>query len=730
MNANSLTNETKKAIGKAYDMAVELGFTAIEPPLLALVIFVHQRSMAEAVLREKNLPIAEFIDTLAEAVSNLPRHSNPQTHPAEQPDISDDLNSLLVACAEDNRQVTPEKVFRAVVRQYCPDTPQQTPPARPSGQPRETERPRQGRRSALSLYARDLKQQAADNKLSPVIGRENEMEQVITTLLRKDKPNPILVGHPGVGKTAVVEGVAMRINKGDVPGRAAAFHIYALDLPQLVAGASAAGQFEQRLKDVIAEAKADPDIVLFIDEIHSLIGTGTNPAMDAANILKPALARGEIKVIGATTDEEKRQIFDNDKALERRVQPIRVEEPSPEDTLTILRGIKTSYEKHHGLTIEDASLEKAVELSSRFMTERYQPDKAKDVMDQAAAATQYHKGNLVTVETIYATISKLTGIPVEKLGSDEKRSLLNMEERLRMHVLGQDEAIHVIAEAIRSNKVNLSDTTRPIGSFFFLGPTGTGKTELAKTLADLLTGSRDNMLRLDMSEYQAPHNVARLIGAPPGYVGYGRGGQLTEAVRQKPYCVILLDEIEKAHPRVAEVLLQVLDDGRLTDGEGRVVNFKNTIIIMTSNIGSHEVAQRRTPIGFNAPAPETVVTDVAKEALKAHFPPEFINRIDEIVCFNALDSDLLLRIARKQIGELAQRLAANGHTVTFDDAVANFVVETDADPAYGARPINRVIKRHLEAPIARRILETEGDEPLTLHVSVRDGKPVFESAQA
>ena len=718
MNPNRLTNETTKAMDKAYEMAVQMGFSAIEPPLLAIVLLVNNRHMAEAVLLEKNLSVAQFMDTLAEALSTIPRRTNPQSSRENQPDISDSLNRLLIACAEESRQVTPEKIFRALVREYYPET------------PRHTRRERQGNRSALALYARDLKQLAAENKLSPVIGREEEIEQVIKTLLRKTKSNPVLVGDPGTGKTAIAEGVAMRIESGDVPPQAASFHLYAVDLASMVAGASAYGQFEQRLKDLMAAATADPEAVLFIDELHQLIGTGGNHAMDAANILKPALARGEIKVIGATTYDEYREYVESDKAFERRFQKVRVEELSPEQTLEVLRGIKPSFEAFHCLAIEEAALEEAVDLSQRYMTARHLPDKAIDVLDEAASNVRYRQGHTVGVEEIRAVIGKLTGVPAEKLDQNQSHALLELEDRLGTHVFGQDEAIRAVSAVIRRNKVNISDTTRPIGSFLCVGPTGVGKTELAKTLAEEVMGSIDKVIRIDMSEYQQPHNVSRLFGAPPGYVGYGRGGQLTEAVRQQPYSVILLDEIEKAHPRVFETLLQVLDDGRMTDGEGRTVDFRNTIILMTSNLGSREAAQRqrRTPVGFNAPsAPVTTADDSIEQAVKACFAPEFLNRLDGVIHFNALDRNLLLRIARKQLDELSQRLSDGGHTVRFEEEVAGYIVDTDADPAYGARPIRRAIERCLIEPITRMILEKGGEEPLTLHVSTHEGRLSFES---
>ena len=714
MNYELLSPETRDAISDAHFIAKEQGFQEIEPPVLAIALYARHRRMAESVLNEKSLSPQDFQTTIVDALDAIPKSQNPR------PGISPDLDRLLASCTDGRSEVSTEKVFRAIVQAYCPNPPRREEPPRHRTATRSDT-------SALALYARDLKQLAAENKLDPVIGREAEVEQVLKTLTRKTKSNPLLVGEPGVGKTAIAEAVAMRIHEGNVPEQAATFHLYALDLAQMVAGASAMGQFEERLKAVMREAQADPNTVLFIDEIHQLIGTGSNNAMDAANILKPALARREIKVIGATTFDEYRQWIEHDKAFERRFQMIRVEELSPEDTLTVLRGIKPSFEKFHGLTIEDAALEEAVELSQRFMTTRHQPDKSIDVIDEAASNVRYSRGDTVTPDSIRAVIGKLTGIPVEKIGREEARGLLNLEERLGRHVYGQDEAIAAMAAVIRRNKVNISDTTRPIGSFLCVGPTGVGKTELAKAWAEELMNSRDNLIRIDMSEYQQAHNVSRLFGAPPGYVGYGQGGQLTEAVRQKPYSVILLDEIEKAHPRVFETLLQVLDDGRMTDGEGRVVNFRNTLILMTSNIGSREVARQRTPIGFGATRPQEAENETVMNAVKSCFAPEFLNRLDGIIQFNALSRDLLLRIASKQLDELKERLSANGHRVEFDDTVAIYVVDTDADPTYGARPIRRVIERHIIEPITRRILENGGEEGLSLRVSVCNGALSFET---
>ncbi len=688
---------------------------------------------------------------------------------------------------------------------------------------------------ALEKYARNLTDVARKGKLDPVVGRDEEIRRIIQVLTRRTKNNPVLIGEPGVGKTAIVEGLAQRIVNGDIPSTLEGKQVISLDLGALVAGAKYRGEFEDRLKAVLKEVeKRAGEIILFIDEIHTLVGAGAaEGSMDASNMLKPALARGELHCVGATTLDEYRKYIEKDAALERRFQPVLVQEPSEEDTIAILRGIKEKYEVHHGVRIQDAATVAAVTLSSRYITDRFLPDKAIDLIDEAASRLrieidsmpteidqlerkkikleieqealkkekdqasserlakvredlanlddglkamkgqwtlekdiiqsirdiktkidQAHMeeqraeraGDLskvaeirygkivqlnkdlesansrlseiqeqhqmlkeeVSAEDVAAVVAKWTGIPVDKLLEGEKEKLVHAEEALGGRVIGQREAIVAVANAVRRARAGLQDPDRPLGSFIFLGPTGVGKTELARSLAEFLFDSEQAMIRIDMSEYMEKHSVARLIGAPPGYVGYDEGGMLTEAVRRRPYAVILLDEIEKAHPDVFNVLLQVLDDGRMTDGKGRTVDFKNTILIMTSNLGSHiimEMAQTD---------PETMRRQI-DDLLHRQFKPEFLNRIDEIITFHGLTRDNLSQIVDIQIKRMAKRLAEHKYKVTLTKEAKQFLVDTGYDPAFGARPLKRAIQRYIEDPLALEILEgnfAEGDHIL------------------
>ena len=634
---------------------------------------------------------------------------------------------------------------------------------------KEKEKPKRKDTPTLNLYGIDLIERADKNRLDPVIGRKDETQRLLEILCRRMKNNPCLIGEPGVGKTAVVEGLAQRILLGEVPDMIKNKRIYTLDVTSMLAGAKYRGECVERLKKVLNEVKYSEDIILFIDEIHNIVGAGgAEGAIDASNILKPALARGEIQCIGATTTDEYRKNIEKDSALERRFQPIVVKEPNKEDSILILHGIKEKYEIHHNVKLTDEAIEAAVNLSSRYITDRFLPDKAIDLIDEAAAKVRIESmitppkffkqeeliSNLkvekeeaikiqdfelaarlrdqelllqeelerdrelwreenaskiyeVNKEHIAKVVSKWTQIPVERLTEKESSRLLKLEEKLSKRVIGQLEAIKTISKAVRRSRVGLKDPKRPIGSFAFLGPTGVGKTELCKALAEAMFGDENKFIRLDMSEYMEKHGVARLIGAPPGYVGYEEGGQLTEKVRRSPYSVILFDEIEKAHPDIFNVLLQILEDGVLTDGKGRTVDFKNTIIIMTSNIGADKL-DKKNAVGFSAREDNEQDYDNMKslmlEELKQSFKPEFINRLDDIVVFHSLEKEHLLKIVDLMIGSLKERLNDLQLSLNFSQECKEFLVKKGTELKYGARPLRRVITKYIEDKLSEELL--------------------------
>jgi len=631
----------------------------------------------------------------------------------------------------------------------------------------------------LEKYSRDLTAVAREGKLDPVIGRDNEIQRVMQILSRRTKNNPVLIGEAGVGKTAIIEGLAQKIAKNDVPEILSGKKVVALDLGALVAGTRFRGEFEERLKAAIQEVqKAEGEIILFIDELHTVVGAGAaQGALDASNMLKPALARGELQCVGATTLDEYHKHIEKDSALERRFAPVYVEEPSVEDTIKMLHGIRDRYEAHHKVRFSDEALTAAAQLSSRYVTDRHLPDKAIDLMDEAAAKLRValyslpddlkemkseldllvaeeeqaglerdyeraarkkaerlriegefkqlrdkweeeHKlDEVVDVDDIAQVVAQWTGIPVSQMMESESERLLQMEDRLHERIIGQEEAISAIADAIRRARSGLKDPRRPIGSFIFIGPSGVGKTELAKALAEFMFDDEDAMVRLDMSEYREQHTVSRLFGAPPGYVGYEEGGQLTEAVRRRPYRVILFDEIEKAHPEVWNALLQILDDGRLTDGQGQVVDFRNTVLIMTSNLGTEFVRKGGT-LGFlqtSSNGEDRQEHDKIDKALKSTFRPEFLNRVDEIIMFSSLSLEDMRKIVVLQMAEVQTRLSEHGLKVELSDEARDWLAETGYDPAFGARPLRRVLQKHIESPLSVKLLGgeyTSGDEIL------------------
>ena len=854
MDLNKFTQKSLQAVQDCQKLAYQYGNQKIGQEHLLLSLLTQEESLIDRLLAKMDINHEGFKVQATKLVEKLVKVSGGQVY------LSDDLNRTLMQAEEEAKQmddeyVSVEHLFLALIETANSNIKtllrnfevtregflQALSTVR--GNQRVTSDNPEATYDSLSKYAEDLVGKARAQKMDPVIGRDTEIRNIIRILSRKTKNNPVLIGEPGVGKTAVIEGLAQRIVKGDVPDGLKDKKIYSLDMGALVAGAKYRGEFEERLKAVLAEVKkSDGEIILFIDELHLIVGAGkTDGAMDASNMLKPMLARGELHCIGATTLDEYRQYIEKDKALERRFQPVMVDEPTVEDTIAILRGLKERYEVFHGVKITDSALVAAATLSHRYITDRFLPDKAIDLVDEACAlikteldsmpteldeqrrkimqleieesalkketdnlskerladlqkelaemrdtfntqkaqwdnekhsveklqklreqiedinkqiqkakqnydlekAAELQYGELpklqqqleveekqvkesdrslvheaVTDDEIARIISRWTGIQVTKLTEGERTKLLGLEDELHKRVVGQDEGVRLVTDAILRSKAGIKDPTKPIGSFLFLGPTGVGKTELAKTLAATLFDDEQNMVRIDMSEYMEKYSVSRLIGAPPGYVGYEEGGQLTEAVRRKPYSVVLFDEIEKAHPDVFNVLLQVLDDGRITDSQGRTVDFKNTILIMTSNIGSPYLLDGIDEKGDIKPeAQEQVMND-----LRGHFRPEFLNRLDEIIMFKPLTKDNVGKIVDLMVKELSDRLADQELSLELTDAAKQMVVDNGYDPVYGARPLKRYLQNYVETLTAKKILSGDVHAGDTIVLDVKDGE--------
>ena len=810
MFEDRLTEKAKIALNNAAEAALELGHSYVGTEHLLVGLVRETEGVAGKILEANNLSdeqIIEKIDALigtGEPLDNITPEVTPRTKRVMQNSYVEarrlghnyvGTEHLLIAILREAESIavkilvelsiSPQKLYNEIL-DLLNDTLSDG-----NIEERHEEPTSNGRSNVPTLmkFGRDLTKMANEEKLDPVIGRDTEIERVVHILSRRTKNNPCLIGEPGVGKTAVAEGLAQKIASGDVPEILKNKKVITLDMSSMIAGAKYRGEFEERLKKAMEEIHKAGNIILFIDELHTIIGAGAaEGAIDAANILKPALARGELQVIGATTLEEYRKYIEKDAALERRFQPITLDEPTEEESIQILHGIRDKYEAHHRVKITDKAIESAVKLSSRYISDRFLPDKAIDLIDEAAsririktltappdvkdledkiASVKKEKEAAITVqdyekaaslrdeekaltEELNATkenwkktntsreavvteseiaeiIAMWTGIPVKSIEETESERLLKLEELLHERVVGQDEAVTAISKAIRRGRVGLKDPKRPIGSFIFLGPTGVGKTELSKALAEAMFGDEEAMIRIDMSEYMEKHTVSRLVGSPPGYVGYDEGGQLTEKVRRKPYSVVLFDEIEKAHPDVFNILLQILEDGILTDSQGRRVDFRNTVIIMTSNLGARKITEVKKSLGFSAAVDsaerdyEQIKSDVMSEVKEA-FRPEFLNRIDEIIVFHQLTNDDIKEISVKMLGQLIKRLKDNNIIAEFTDEAIEKIASEGFDPVYGARPIRRVIQSEIEDMIAEKMLEGKINSGDTITVSVEGNK--------
>ena len=806
------TEKANKSLNAAVKAAEDLGHTYIGSEHILLGLLSDTSTVAGAVLAAHNITYADIEEELKRSIGvGVPTELQPDDFTPRSKNILE--TSVAFARQMGQQLVGTEHVLLAIAREgscsatlllsragvSMQDIVNDVSKALMGGTANAGTDNKDGGKeneSMLSQFGRDLTKLAKDGKIDPVIGRQKEIERVIQILSRRTKNNPCLIGEPGVGKTAIAEGLALKIVSGEVPELLKDKKIYSLDLTGMVAGTKYRGDFEERIKKVIDEVKNAKDVILFIDEVHTLIGAGSaEGAADAANILKPSLARGELQIIGATTIEEYRKHIEKDAALERRFQPVMVDEPSQEEAIEILKGIKDKYEAHHKVKITDEAIESAVKLSTRYIGDRYLPDKAIDLIDEAASrvrlrsytapsdlkeledkkksveaeklsavnAQEFERAaalrdeerkldkeikdkkenwhdmagkshDEVTPADIADIVSSWTGVPVTQLSTEESDRLLHMEDELHRRIVGQDEAVEAVSRAIRRGRVGLKDPKKPIGSFIFLGPTGVGKTELCKALAAAMFGDENAMIRLDMSEYMEKHTVSRLIGSPPGYVGYDEGGQLTEKVRRKPYSVVLFDEIEKAHPDVFNMLLQILDDGVLTDGQGRRVDFKNCIIIMTSNVGAKLISQKQKAFGFAASAKELEqnekeIKNAVMGELRNTFRPEFLNRVDDIIVFQRLTKENIKEIASRLLAVLQKRVEDMGIEVTFSDEAVSKIADAGFDDVYGARPLKRAIQSRIEDALSEEMLKGNVKKGGKYICNVKDDKFVFDKAE-